>query len=38
VRVGEALKRDRIMAGMAGRYAGSYLGRCDGWRAAAYLD
>jgi hypothetical protein len=26
------------MAGMAGRYPGSYLDRCDGWRAAAILD
>jgi hypothetical protein len=26
------------IAGMAGRYPGSYLDRCDGWRAAAILD
>ena len=26
------------MAGMAGRYPGSYLDRCNGWRAAAILD
>jgi hypothetical protein len=23
------------VVGMAGRYTGSYLGRCDGWRAVA---
>jgi hypothetical protein len=26
------------MAGMAGRYPGSYLDRHDGWRAVAILD
>jgi hypothetical protein len=27
----------RKVAGMAGRYSGSYLERCSGWRAAAIL-